>query len=64
MPIFIRTFTFNKMKKYFDEQNNSNSDNVVSKSIENMKSVGDMYKKHQSQAPQKPQEYMSKVSQK
>jgi hypothetical protein len=52
------------MKKYFDEQNNSNSDNVVSKSIENMKSVGDMYKKHQSQSPQKPQGYMSKVSQK
>lgn len=64
MPIFIRTFTFNKMKKYFEEQNNSNSDDVVSKSIENMKSVGDMYKKYQSQSPQKPQGYMSKVSQK
>lgn len=64
MPIFLRTFTFNKMKKYFDEQNNPNSDDVVSKSIENMRNVGEIYKNHQNNPPQKPSGYMSKISQK
>jgi len=52
------------MKKYFEEQNNPNSEDVVSKSIENMKSVGDIYKKHKNTPQQKPPGYMSKVSQK
>jgi len=53
MPIPIRIFIFNKMKKYFEEQNKSDSEDVVSKSINNMKSVEKIYKKYQNNSTQK-----------
>jgi hypothetical protein len=40
MPVWLRTFTYNKLKNYYDKINNQENTNNVEKSIENMKSVG------------------------
>ena len=40
MPVWLRTFTYNKLKNYYDKVNNQENTNNVEKSIENMKSVG------------------------
>jgi hypothetical protein len=48
MPIFLRNFTWNKMKQWYEEQNKEGSDDVVSQSISNMKMAGGMYNKAQS----------------
>lgn len=40
MPLPIRLFTWSKLKQWFDEQNKTNSEDTVAKSIETMKAVG------------------------
>jgi hypothetical protein len=40
MPIWLRKFTFNKLKSYYEKQNNAESEDNVQKSIAAMKSVG------------------------
>jgi hypothetical protein len=40
MPIWLRKFTFNKMKGYYEKQNNAENGDNVQKSIAAMKSVG------------------------
>lgn len=40
MPIWLRKFTFNKIKSYYDKVNNQENQDNVQKSIAAMKSVG------------------------
>jgi len=40
MPVWLRNFTYNKLKSHYDKINNQENTNNVKKSIENMKSVG------------------------
>jgi hypothetical protein len=44
MPIWLRKFTFNKLKEHYDKINNNESSDNVSKSIEAMKSAGSVNK--------------------
>ena len=39
MPIWLRNFTFNRIKQFYDDNNNA-SNNTVEQSISAMKSVG------------------------
>ena len=45
MPIWLRKFTFNKIKAYYDKQTNQESNDNVQKSITAMKSVGSVKNK-------------------
>ena len=40
MPIWLRKFTFSKIKSYYDKVNNQENEDNVQKSISAMKSVG------------------------
>jgi hypothetical protein len=40
MPIWLRKFTFNKLKSYYEKQSNAESEDNIQKSIAAMKSVG------------------------
>jgi hypothetical protein len=40
MPVWLRNFTYNKLKSHYDKINNQENTNNVEKSIKNMKSVG------------------------
>jgi hypothetical protein len=40
MPIWLRKFTFNKIKSYYDKINNQENQDNVQKSITAMKSAG------------------------
>ena len=40
MPIWLRKFTFNKLKAYYEQVNNSEKEDNVQKSISAMRSVG------------------------
>jgi hypothetical protein len=44
MPIWLRKFTFNKLKEHYDKINNNEDGDNVSKSIEAMKSAGSVNK--------------------
>ena len=37
MPIWLRNFTFNKIKEHYDKQNTQDQENAVKKSIQTMK---------------------------
>jgi hypothetical protein len=37
MPIWLRLFTFNKIKNYHEKQNSQNQENNIEKSIQTMK---------------------------
>jgi len=51
MPLPLRTFTWNKMKKYYEEQNEAESGDVVSKSISNMRAAGSVAKPQNVKVP-------------
>ena len=40
MPIWLRTFTLNKIKEFYDESNNQPTSNIVEQSINAIKSAG------------------------
>ena len=58
MPLALRTFTYNKLKKWYDEESKSSNDENMAESIKNIKSSGNQ--------PQKVQvpSYVTKVSNK
>jgi hypothetical protein len=58
MPLALRTFTYNKLKKWYDEESKSSTDDNMAESIKNIKSAGNQ--------PQKVQvpSYVTKVSKK
>ena len=39
MPIWLRLFTYNKLKEYYQNQNKNEEEDIVQKSIQTMKSV-------------------------
>jgi hypothetical protein len=57
MPIWLRKFTFHKIKEWYEKQQSSNQDDVVEQSIKTLKSA-------QSAAPIKPPTYITKASKK
>ena len=58
MPLAIRNFTWNKIKKWYDEESKSSNDDNMAESIKNIKSAG-----NQSQKVQVPS-YVTNVSKK
>jgi hypothetical protein len=57
MPIWLRKFTFNKIKEWYDKQQSDDQDDVVEQSIKTLKSA-------QTTAPIKPPTYITKASKK
>jgi hypothetical protein len=57
MPIWLRKFTFNKIKEWYDKQQSSDQDDVVEQSIKTLKSA-------QTVAPINPPTYITKASKK
>jgi len=37
LPIWLRNFIFNNMKKHYDKENSNNQDQIIKKSIANLK---------------------------
>lgn len=60
MPLPLRTFTWNKIKKYYEEQNEAESEDVVAKSISNMRAAGSQNPPPNVNVPS----YLSKMSKK
>lgn len=40
MPVWLRKYTFNKIRDYYEKKNNTNQENTVEQSIKNMKAAG------------------------
>lgn len=40
MPVWLRKYTFNKIRDYYEKKNNVNPENTVEQSIKNMKAAG------------------------
>lgn len=60
MPIWLRKFTFHKLKEWYDKENNSEQNDVVEQSIKNMKSAGATANSTKIQPPS----YITKASKK
>jgi hypothetical protein len=60
MPIWLRKFTFHKLKEWYDKENNQEQNDVVEQSIKNMKSAGATAKSTKVQPPT----YITKASKK
>jgi hypothetical protein len=60
MPLPLRTFTWNKMKQFYEQQNNEESNNVVDQSIANMRAAGAVAKPQKTNVP----DYATKLSKK
>jgi hypothetical protein len=60
MPIWLRKFTFHKLKEWYDKENNQEQNDVVEQSIKNMKSAGATSKSTKVQPPT----YITKASKK
>ena len=60
MPIWLRKFTFHKLKEWYDKENNSEQNDTVEQSIKNMKSAGATAKPTKVQPPT----YITKASKK
>ena len=63
MPIWLRRFTFNRLKTYYDQTNNQENQDNVQKSITAMKSAGATKNKSLSK-PISPPTYVTKASKK
>ena len=40
MPVWLRKYTFNKIRDYYEKKNNINQESTVEQSIKNMKAAG------------------------
>jgi hypothetical protein len=58
MPLVLRNFTWNSLRKWYEEENRSSVDDNMAESIKNIKSAGDPSKKVQVPS------YVTKVSKK
>ena len=56
MPIWLRKFTFHKLKEWYEKENNQEQNNTIDQSIKNMKSAGTISKTQPT--------YITKVSKK
>jgi len=63
MPIWLRRYTFNELKKFYEEKNNAQNGDVVKKSIDAMKAVGAVAKNKPIEKVQVPS-YVTKASKK
>jgi hypothetical protein len=63
MPIWLRKFTFNKIKSHYDKVNNQENQDTVKKSVAAMKSVG-ATKDKQPVKTISPPTYVTKASKK
>lgn len=60
MPIWLRKFTFNKLKEWYEKENSQEQDDIIEQSIKNMKSAGSTAKSSKIQPPP----YVTKASKK
>lgn len=40
MPVWLRKYTFNKIREYYEKKNNAQKEDTVQQSIKNMKAAG------------------------